>query len=143
VTQDGSIYFIGGVEGPVKIGWTVRDVRKRLTALQIGNPVRLSVLGEATGPRELEGRLHLRLFEHRVGGEWFERGPALDELGRLAAEGRARINRKRFPRPAPEPEPTAEEHEELLDEVAAAFETYEAEHGPIVAALEPHRRARV
>jgi T5orf172 domain len=140
VTQGGGwVYFIGGSEGPIKIGWTATDARRRLRSLQTGNPMRLAILGETRGSLAIEAQIHRRLSEHRLTGEWFERGPALNELAELELERRARIKRKR---PAvshkKQPELSPEEHEKLLDEVVTAYVAYEVEHGPI---LERHVRS--
>lgn len=59
----------------VKIGYS-RDPKKRLEELQIGNPVKLSMLyffpvNEFQAKR-LEGELHRKFKFLNVGGEWFE-----------------------------------------------------------------------
>ena len=142
--NEGWVYFIGGDEGPVKIGWTATDARRRLRSLQTGNPTRLAILGEARGSLATEAQIHRRLREHRLTGEWFERGPALNELAELEVERRARIKRKR---PAvshkKQPEPSPEEHEKLLDEVVAACVAYEAAHGPILERYVRSEKGRV
>jgi len=79
------IYFIGGEDGPIKIGIAVNP-SARLKELQTGHPARLSVLATVLGPDSLEGDYHVRFAEHRLEGEWFARHPdILAEIERLAA----------------------------------------------------------
>ena len=74
--MSGSIYFIGGRDGPIKIGFT-RQLAQRLRRLQMNSPVRLSVIAAFEGDRSDELELH-RLFKpQRLHGEWFRRSPEL------------------------------------------------------------------
>jgi hypothetical protein len=81
------VYFIGGEAGPVKIGST-RNVGKRLATLQIGSPVRLSILATVSGQGStLECIYHTKFKAHRLLGEWFERCPEIEaEIRRLQKE---------------------------------------------------------
>lgn len=79
------VYFIGGAEGPVKIGSTV-DVVKRLATLQTAHPQPLSVLATSRGGIAVEREYHQRFAAFRLRGEWFERAPEVaTEMVRLNA----------------------------------------------------------
>lgn len=68
----GSIYFLQAeTGGPVKIGWTIHDPKRRLSAFQIGSPQLLTIRGVLPGTSEDEKELHRRFAEDRVRGEWF------------------------------------------------------------------------
>ncbi len=72
------VYFIqAGEGGPIKIGHG-KNPRKRLTMLQSGNPMTLTLLAELPGGKEEEQEMHTRLREYRVRGEWFT--PAAEVL---------------------------------------------------------------
>ncbi len=70
----GRIYFVGSADftGPVKIGWT-RDLDRRLSAIQCGNPVRLAVWASIPGELLEELSLHASFSESRTreDGEWY------------------------------------------------------------------------
>jgi hypothetical protein len=74
--MSGTIYFIAG-EGcdTVKIGFTadagVGGALNRMAALQVGSPVRLSLLFCTTGSQGNERALHRRFASFRSHGEWF------------------------------------------------------------------------
>jgi hypothetical protein len=68
------VYFIAS-EHSVKIGIT-REVKARLTELQIGNPHKLKVINTITKDTKEEARKTEKLFhtifrKHRKHGEWF------------------------------------------------------------------------
>ena len=73
------VYFIQvGSDGPVKIGFTERDLAGRLTALQTGNSERLNVAGIIEGGGILlEKDLHCKFSHLRIRGEWFYFGEDL------------------------------------------------------------------
>lgn len=76
------VYFAqAGFEGPIKVGYTSGDATKRAKALQTGNAVEISIVGQIVGDRSLEKVIHQRLNAARIRGEWFERDAALAELG--------------------------------------------------------------
>lgn len=76
-------YFIGGADGPVKIGMTV-NVGDRLKAIQACSPIILSILAVAPGGLERESAYHRQFMDHRLHGEWFERCPEIEaEIARL------------------------------------------------------------
>lgn len=69
--MSGFIYFIQGIDGgPVKIGWT-QDLDKRKRQLQVGSPVRLSIVAKIPGTKEDELKLHSRFGGINSHGEWF------------------------------------------------------------------------
>ena len=70
-------YFIHDeASGAVKIG-IADDVPRRLSALQIGNPNPLTLVGTIPGgPRE-ESKLHRQFATHHRRGEWFSSTPGI------------------------------------------------------------------
>lgn len=80
------IYFMGGDEGPIKIGLAA-DPQKRLASIQLTCPFEIRVLALAHGNRTDELGYHRRFAAHKVRGEWFERCPEIEaEIARLNAE---------------------------------------------------------
>lgn len=78
------VYFVGGKEGPIKIGWTQQPIKERLKCIQNGSPVKLYVLATVNCTRINEKRYHKRFAAHRLHGEWFERVPEIEaEIERL------------------------------------------------------------
>jgi hypothetical protein len=74
------VYFArAGEDGPVKIGHA-KDVRSRLSSMQTGCPIPLTLLGVLPGGREREAELHARFADLRVRGEWFRVEGALVDL---------------------------------------------------------------
>ena len=70
--SDQFVYFIQADEnGPIKIGFTTDEPRKRLAQLQIGNPHELKLLGAIKGSTAIERQFHADLAEWRLQGEWF------------------------------------------------------------------------
>jgi hypothetical protein len=52
--------------------------------MQMGSPVRLSILALTTGARDVERSYHERFAAHRLHGEWFAPHPdILAEIDRL------------------------------------------------------------
>lgn len=77
------VYFIGGETGAIKIGLSIAPV-ERLASMQMGSPIKLSILAKVEGDAALEKAYHKRFSDHRSHGEWFERCPEiLDEIERL------------------------------------------------------------
>ena len=72
------LYVIGPDEGPQKIGFS-KDVQKRLSNLQTGNPVELKIHYQEEVPENrvklLENKIHRELNHHRINGEWFNINP--------------------------------------------------------------------
>jgi hypothetical protein len=74
------VYFIGEDENgcsPVKVG-VARDIGRRKSDLQTGNPLELKLLGWITAADDFktERDLHRRLATRRGRGEWFNIEPA-------------------------------------------------------------------
>lgn len=71
------VYIIGPISGkPVKVGYAT-DARKRLAALQVGNPSELHILHlvellNDSEAEQLESILHHALSDHHIRGEWFD-----------------------------------------------------------------------
>jgi len=69
------IYLIEGLPSVFKIGKS-RNVKSRLSSLQVGSPVTLKLVAcipckYIWVPEQLEGLLHHHFREHRMHGEWF------------------------------------------------------------------------
>jgi len=69
---EGYIYAIEANRGQVKIGMAA-EPRQRLSGLQTGSPVELTLLaaGAAEKPKAAEKELHRRYADDRIRGEWF------------------------------------------------------------------------
>lgn len=81
------IYFIQSTSGPIKIGQSVRKIRKRLKEMQTSCPHKLLLLGTMKGGRELEKRIHNAFQDYRCNGgsEWFTpEKPVLNFIQRFA-----------------------------------------------------------
>ena len=66
------IYFISQENDKyVKIGYSSGMGRKRLAAMQTGNPHRLSLLAVFEGDEDRERELHKYFKADRIRGEWF------------------------------------------------------------------------
>lgn len=79
------LYFIAARSDctHVKIGTCgdrPRDLRHRLSSLQVGNPALLTVLKTMPGHRDEEKELHQRFAAYRGIGEWFEYRDELKEF---------------------------------------------------------------
>ncbi len=73
-----SVYFIrAGTDGPIKIGYSARDINERLSQLQTGNPEELCLIGLVSGTEDFEKRLHRRFRAHHIRGEWFRPDPEI------------------------------------------------------------------
>ena len=82
------VYFIGGEEGPIKIGMS-RDPEARCREMNIGAPTDYSVLATVVGGVELERAYHSRFGFARMRGEWFERTAEIQgEIDRLNKAGK-------------------------------------------------------
>lgn len=78
------VYFIGGDQGAIKIGTSCAPL-ERLSAFQLGSPIRLRILALVTGGKAVETRYHSRFREHHSHGEWFNPAPEiLAEIDRLS-----------------------------------------------------------
>lgn len=82
---EGWCYFIGGEDGPVKIGFS-RFVEGRLKDMCFHSPIKLLILATVAGGRGQETAYHDKFAAHRLHGEWFERCPEIEaEIERLNA----------------------------------------------------------
>jgi len=86
------VYFIanGYVDlRPIKIGRT-NSIKRRVSELQTGNPVKLRLLGyiESCDETQLESELHHEFSQMRGSGEWFDIG-AIEIVPYLRSAGTA------------------------------------------------------
>ena len=80
----GYVYFVGGEEGFIKIGWSGRP-EERISFLRTSSPIPLFLLAKVAGPYAMEIEYHRRFAKDRKHGEWFERTPELmAEIERLS-----------------------------------------------------------
>lgn len=80
------VYFIGCDSGHVKIGLAFVP-KTRLLDLQQGCPLKLTLLAEREGSRQVEMYLHEFYKAERVRGEWFDRSDRLNAyIERLAGQ---------------------------------------------------------
>jgi hypothetical protein len=70
----GRVYVVGCQVG-CKIGWTSKDPRDRVRALQTGSPHHLHLVGSVEGTRAVEAAAHQRFSDYRMAGEWFQVNP--------------------------------------------------------------------
>lgn len=113
-----AVYVIQSASGMVKVGIT-GNVRKRLGALQVSSPFKLSLFAAVTSEHgaasRIEALAHEKLASHRLSGEWFSASPEVALLAvTLAAQdlGAEITPWEPEPRPArvprkPNPEMTA------------------------------------
>ena len=77
------VYFIENTENnSIKIGYTAKSVKSRLSQLQTGSSARLEVIKVINGDLSLETALHRKFSEYRLNGEWFSKEikSKLDEI---------------------------------------------------------------
>lgn len=68
----GNVYFLQvGTDGPIKIGFTTHDIKRRVRALQGGSPHILRWIGFYPGTRDDETNAHRLLRNSRHRAEWF------------------------------------------------------------------------
>lgn len=86
--EGGGVYVLRqGVIGPFKIG-VARNIRRRLWHLQMSSGYPLHFIGELSGAREEERRLHEAFGHLRLHGEWFAPSQELLDLARWNPPGR-------------------------------------------------------
>jgi hypothetical protein len=67
-----TIYFVrAGTDGPVKIGWSSTNTKRRHGALQTSHYVDLIILREVVGDKEDEKAFHRYFADKRIKNEWF------------------------------------------------------------------------
>lgn len=82
--RDGLVYFIGGDNTPVKIGYSTA-VEGRLRSLQASHWCKLKILAAVSACEADEREYHRRFTASRLSGEWFSRTPELEaEIARLS-----------------------------------------------------------
>ncbi len=70
--SDGNIYFLQvGADGPIKIGFTKNDIKRRVREIQCGSPHVLRWIGYYPGDRSDERSVQLLLLNSSLRGEWF------------------------------------------------------------------------
>jgi DNA-binding Xre family transcriptional regulator len=70
------IYFIQAKgDGPIKIGTTGHDPRKRMVKIQSDCPWPVKLIGAISGTAAQEKQIHLVLSRFRTQGEWFDPHP--------------------------------------------------------------------
>lgn len=96
----GSVYFLQEApSGPIKIGFTLKDIRERLISIQTHNSRELNLLGSISPASKLDERdWHIRFANARCRGEWF--WPVAELLAAISAEAAPaepwdRLRRKR------------------------------------------------
>jgi hypothetical protein len=78
------VYFIGGEDGPVKIG-VANSPQRRLAEIQAANARPVHLLAVAPGGFRQEKEYHRMFADGRLHCEWFERSPELvAEIARLS-----------------------------------------------------------
>lgn len=84
------VYFVAGVAGYVKIGFTT-DLRTRMVRIQVGHPEPVRLLAWMPGSLADERRYHVRFASLRAESEWFKLAPEIEaEIARLNKDsGRA------------------------------------------------------
>ena len=70
-----AIYFIQcGKNGPIKIGYTIKNPKERMAELQTACPYKLVLLWIYKGSDYTEASIHEELKHERIRGEWFRPG---------------------------------------------------------------------
>jgi len=54
-----------------KIGWAATKPKKRQQALQVANPLPVTLIGVIEGSRRVEADWHAAFRDKKVSGEWF------------------------------------------------------------------------
>jgi hypothetical protein len=68
------VYLIINEEGKYKIGFSSREIKKRIKELQTGSHSAMHVVQEyeSDNARQIETIMHRSLRSKRISGEWFE-----------------------------------------------------------------------
>lgn len=90
----GFIYFIQSeLGGAIKIGYS-GNIKSRLASLQTGYPDKLNILGSMPGTAQEEKRIHNKLKESSLRGEWFN--PTIEVMEVLSIINDLSIKRVKF-----------------------------------------------
>lgn len=83
-----TIYFLqAGSEGAIKIGYTSGEPEARMAQLQTGCPAILKLIGHIPGSLSDEQKLHRKLWDYQISGEWFSCADAVSrEIDQLLVE---------------------------------------------------------
>jgi hypothetical protein len=84
-TSDWFIYAIRAPNNLIKLG-RAKNPTERLAALQIGSPVKLTLIAWARARWSLEGKVHKLLAESREHGEWFRPDDPVLQIVELIAD---------------------------------------------------------
>lgn len=80
------IYFVSCNDEFIKIGYCCeRNLKRRMNALQVGNPQRMTLIKVIEGEKKDERELHDRFAHLRVQGEWFKLNEELRAYLAMAA----------------------------------------------------------
>ena len=66
----GFVYFVKDNANQIKIGFTKRDIKKRIKELNSPNLIPI-LMYETKYPTQLEKALHFRFKQHNIEREWF------------------------------------------------------------------------
>jgi hypothetical protein len=81
------IYFIQAHgDGPIKIGFTASNPRRRMVEIQVSCPWPIKLLGAIEGTVSQEKQIHLVLGRFKTSGEWFEPHPIVIAAVKTAME---------------------------------------------------------
>lgn len=87
VESKGFVYAVSTSDGAhVKFGWS-QDPDKRLAEMQTGCPLELRIEATASWPRKYEHAIHVFAQQASVRGEWFMRGPVVEQVIDWMASG--------------------------------------------------------
>lgn len=73
------VYFVEDQSRRVKIGYTAKQVDRRIQSLQIGNPERLTLLGVMPGGPIVESSVHRKFAHCHIRGEWYHMNEEISE----------------------------------------------------------------
>ena len=94
------IYFIQARDnGPIKIGFTGDDPRKRMVKIQSDCPWPVQLLGAIEGTVSQEKQIHLLLSRYKAQGEWFEPHPIVVAAVNMALECGVAVSQDDFSTP--------------------------------------------
>lgn len=83
----GRVYFVQAEHGgPVKIGYTTRNVQRRLAELQCGSPWKLVVRHDELAYQVYEAELHQWFADQHLGGEWYGLSDELAEIAKARTD---------------------------------------------------------
>ena len=82
----GFVYFVKDNANQIKIGFTKRDIKKRIKELNSPNLIPI-LMYETKYPTQLEKALHFRFKQHNIEREWFNiEHFSIDELKEICVK---------------------------------------------------------